>query len=120
MLFVSHKLKTNTCAFCNQLFLKDKVEIFGYQSINEKAAICSSCLLIITKNAISNKVKTSNNKGLSHCDFCSKSIPDVIRVFSNGNLGICEECISSFISTSLWIGKKQGVEITTTTCETAT
>ena len=66
---------------------------------------------IIIKNAISSKSNTSNNVKLSHCDFCSKSIPDINRIFSNGRLGICEECISGFISTSLWIGKKQGVEM---------
>ena len=114
MLFVSHKLNTNTCGFCNQEFLKDKVDVFGYSFTNEKVAICSNCLQDIIKNAINNKSKTSNNADLSHCDFCSQSIPDVIRVFSNGKLGICEECISNFISTSLWIGKKQGVEIFTT------
>jgi len=111
MLFVSHKLNTNTCGFCNQEFLKDKIDIFGYSSTNDKAAICSNCLQAIIKSAISGEPKTSNNTNQSHCDFCSRSIPEIFRIFSNGELGICEECISSFISTSLWIGKTQGVEL---------
>ncbi len=110
MLFVSHKFNTNTCGFCIQTTLKDKVELFGFNSTSDKAAICSKCLLEIICNAINGKAKTSVNSANTQCNFCGQSIPDIIRIFTNGDLCICEECISNLISTSLWIGKKRGIE----------
>jgi len=45
MLFVSHKLNTNTCGFCNQEFLKGKVDIFGYSSTNDAVLINKASLM---------------------------------------------------------------------------
>ena len=109
MLFNSHKHSKKDCGFCKQPDI-DRVEIFGYKSTSDSAAICSSCILEIATNAIRKDVETYDSSTLLNCNFCGQSIPEVMRVFTNGELGICEECIANFISTSLWIGKPQGAE----------
>lgn len=110
MLFGSHKFNTHICGFCNQESDEDKVDLFGFNSTSEKAAICSNCLLECISNVIANETSEGNDKIHAQCDLCGKSLPDITKIYSRSELGICENCITYLVGVIVTVGKKEGVE----------
>ena len=111
MIFCSHNYKSKICGFCKQESNEYKIELFGYNFMGSKAAICSNCLIEIVTKASFEKTKECGCGISIPCDFCGSSNasdPDgePYRQYRKDKLTICSECIIGFISTSLWMNTR--------------
>ena len=110
MLFGSHKHLNTMCGFCKMEIMGGNLQLFGFNSTGPNVAICSKCVLDSVSKAIFNETTKGNDEAFKTCDFCSKSSPDILKIYTKGGLGVCEKCISYFVEISLTIEKQEGAE----------
>lgn len=110
MLFGTHKFSTKICGFCNSDTETTKIELFGFKSTSPSATICSNCLIDTITKASFNKTTKGGNMRYSTCNICGNSPTDFEKLYVRGGSGICTECITYLLKTSLTVGKTVGVE----------